>query len=148
MPRFALSQRTSATSAGSAAWEIRVPSTMINRVRLLEFGISQNAATAGVFGIGRPAAIGVTPTSPVNFLPLDPGEGGVAPAGNTTACVAWGTPPTVPTQFYWRMSFQALVGTPYVWWPEQLFIQPGWSLVLWIIATAPVCDVWAIINEP
>ena len=58
-------------------------------------------------GIGRPGAIGVTPTAPQTFV--DEGDGN-APAGQTTAAVAWGTGPTVPTNFNRRLSCAATIG--------------------------------------
>jgi hypothetical protein len=142
MAIYALSQRTSSGTAATAAWEIRTTATC--RAQVLEVGLSQNAATAGVFGLGRPQAIGVTPTSPVNFLQEDPGE----PNANTTACVAWGTGPTVPLQFFRRISCPATIGAGVIWtFPRGLFVAVSNSIVLWVIATAPVSDVWAVISE-
>ena len=61
MSLYGLSQRTTATAAASASWEVRSAST--NKPRLMEMGISQVTAVAGTYGMGRPAAIGVTPLS-------------------------------------------------------------------------------------
>jgi hypothetical protein len=57
-----------------------------------ELGISLVTAAATVIGIGTPAAIGVTPTSPQTFLREDTAD----QTAVTTAAVAWGTGPTVP----------------------------------------------------
>jgi hypothetical protein len=142
MAILSLSQRTVATAAGSATWEIRTAATI--RSQILEIGFSQVTAVAATMGIGRPQAIGVTPTSPVTFLQEDPGE----PAGNTVACVAWATPPTVPLQFFRRVTCPATIGAGVIWtFPRGLFIQVSFSLVLWVIATAPVLDAWAVENE-
>lgn len=111
----------------------------------MEIGISQNAATAGVYGIGRPAAIGVTPTSPVTFLDEQDGNG---PAGLTTCAVAWGTGPTVPANFFRRLSCPATIGAGAIFtFPRGLGIPISGSIVIWIIATAPVCDVYAVVDE-
>ena len=40
-------------------------------VRIIEISIILAGATAVTLGIGRPAAIGVTPTTPVSCLPED-----------------------------------------------------------------------------
>lgn len=143
MALYALSQRTTATSAASASWEVR--STSTNKPKIMELAISQNAATAGVYGLGRPGAIGVTPTSPQTFV--DEGDGN-APAAQTTAAVAWGTGPTVPTNFNRRVSCANTVGVGVIWtFPRGLGIPISGSIVVWIIATAPVCDVWAVADE-
>lgn len=143
MSLYSLSQRTTATAAASASWEVR--STAANKPRLMEIGISQNAATAGVYGLGRPGAIGITPTSPQTFLDEQDGNG---PAGNTTCAVAWGTGPTVPANFFRRISCPATIGAGAILsFPKGLGIPVSGSVVWWIIATAPVCDVWAVVDE-
>lgn len=143
MAIYSLAQRTTITAAAAANWEVR--STSTNKPKLMEIGISQNAATAGVYGIGRPGAIGVTPTSPQTFLDEQDGGG---PAGNTTAAVAWGTPPTVPTNFFRRISCPATAGAGAIFtFPRGLGLPVSNSIIIWIIATAPVCDVWGVVDE-
>lgn len=143
MAQFALAQRTIATAAGSACWEIRSAST--SKPRILEIGISQVTAVAGVFGLGRPQALGVTPTSPQTVLDESDGAG---PVGLTTAAVAWGTGPTVPVNFLRRVACPATIGAGMIWtFPRGLALPVSGSIVLWVIATAPVCDVWAVIDE-
>lgn len=143
MALYALSQRTTATAAASACWEVRSAATA--KPKIMELGISQVAATAGVFGIGRPQAIGVTPTSPQTFV--DEGDG-AAPAATTTSCIAWGTGPTVPANFNRRLACAATIGVGAIFtFPRGLGIAVSSSIVVWIIATAPVCDVYAVIDE-
>lgn len=143
MSLYALAQRTSATAAASAAWEVR--STSTNKPKIMELGLSQVTAVAGVFGIGRPGAIGVTPTSPQTFV--DEGDGN-APAAVSTAAVAWGTGPTVPTNFNRRIACAATIGVGAIFtFPRGLGIPISGSIVVWIIATAPVCDVYAVVDE-
>jgi hypothetical protein len=143
MALYALSQRTTATAAASASWEVR--STSTNKPKIMELGISQNAATAGVYGIGRPGAIGVTPTSPQTFV--DEGDGN-APAAQTTAAVAWGTGPTVPTNFNRRLSCAATIGVGAIFtFPRGFGIPASGSVVVWIVALAPTCDVYCCVDE-
>ena len=143
MAIYGLAQRTTATTAASANWEIRSAST--NKPRIMELGISQTAATAGVYGIGRPGAIGITPTSPQNFVAED--DAG-APTSLSTAAVAWGTGPTVPTNFNRRFACAAVVGVGIIFtFPRGMDIAISNSVVVWIIATAPVNDQWAVISE-
>ncbi|MCJ7830933.1 MAG: hypothetical protein MUP86_00195, partial [Dehalococcoidia bacterium] len=77
-----------------------------NRPRLLEMGIWLNAATQSPIGIGRPQAIGVTPTSPVTVLAEDPGDS----TGLTQTALAWATAPTVPLNFFRRLNIAAAIG--------------------------------------
>ena len=147
---YSLAQRTIVTAAGGATWEIRTDAS--HKVALHELGLSQVTAVAGTYGLGKPAAIGVNPTTPVTFL--DEGDGGTAhgtpgPAATTTACVAWTTTaPTVPTNFNRRLTCAATIGQGTIWtWPRGLMIPVTSSIVLWIIATAPVLDVYATIDE-
>lgn len=137
-----LSQRTIVTAAGGANWEIRTAAG--DRAKVLEIGFSQVTAVAGTYGLGRPAAIGVTPTSPQTFLQEDPAD----PVSTVTCCVAWATPPTVPANFFRRITCPATIGAGMVWtFPQGLIIPISFSIVLWVIATAPVCDVWAVIEQ-
>lgn len=142
MAIYSLSQRTSNVTIANACWEIRTTAT--DRPRIMEIGITINAATASVFGLGRPAAIGVTPTTPVTFLAEDPGDA----AATVTAALAWATGPTVPANFFRRISLPATVGAGVIWtFPKGLLIPVSSSLILWNITANSVADVYAVIDE-
>ena len=143
MAIYSISQRTTATSAASAAWEIISTSAQV-RPAMLEFGFTQVTGVAGSYGIGRPQAKGITPTTPQTSLAEDYNE----VAGNTTVAVAWGTAPTVPLNFFRRITCPATIGSGVIWtFPRGLIIQSNFSIILWIIATAPVLDVYCVTNE-
>jgi hypothetical protein len=143
MAIYSAAQRTTSGTAATAAWEVR--STSTNKPKIMELGLTQVAATASVFGIGRPAAIGVTPTTPVTFLDEQDGGG---PAGLTTCAVAWSTGPTVPANFFRRAAFPATIGAGIIWtFPRGIGIPISGSIVLWVIATASVVDVYAVADE-
>lgn len=143
MAIYSLSQRTIIVTAGQATWEVRTAATDIPRV--MEIGFSQVTAVAATIGLGRPATIGVTPTTPQTFLPEDPSD----PAATVTACVGWGsTVPAVPANFFRRITCVAAIGAGVIWtFPRGLKIAASNSIVLWVIATAPVLDAWAVIDE-
>jgi hypothetical protein len=143
MAIYSLSQRTIVTSAAAANWEIRTVATL--RSQILEIGFSQVTAVAACIGVGRPSSIGLSPTSPQTFIAEDAAE----PAGNTNACVAWAsTVPGVPANFFRRVTCPATIGAGVIWtFPRGLIIAVSTSLVLWVLATAPVLDVWAVENE-
>ena len=71
--RLNLAVRTTGAADASPAWEIRTGVTP-GRVKVVELGLFLAAATASIIGLGRPAAIGVTPTDPVDFLQEDPDD--------------------------------------------------------------------------
>lgn len=139
-----LSQITTGTASATAAWEIRTGATP-GRARLMELGLFLTAATASDYGLGRPAAIGVTPTTPVDFLPEDPND--VVASGVIQGSLAWGTGPTVPANFFRRVSFPATVGSGVIWtFPRGLVIPVSSSLVLWNIATNGAIEAYAVLE--
>jgi hypothetical protein len=89
---------------------------------------------------------GLTPTTPV--VPLVESDGDPNSLTSSTA-LAWGTAPTVPTQFFRQTSFAAAVGAFVIWsFPNGIFIPSGQTLVLWNSATNGVVDVYTTIEEP
>ena len=143
MAFYSLAQRTTAMATNTPSWEIRSAST--NKPKIIEMGLVQVTAVAGQFGIGRPGAIGVTPTTPQTFVTEDAAG---APAALTTGALAWGTAPTQPTFFDRKVSLNGAVGAAIIWtWPRGFDIQVSSSVIIWIISTAPVCDVWAVVDE-
>lgn len=143
MAIYSLSQRTTNTTIANAGWSVISAST--NKPKIMEVGISQNTGTASTWGLGRPAANGTTPTSPVNFL--DEADGG-GPAGLTTACLAWTAQPTAPTQFLRRVSTPATVGAGIIWtFPRGLAMPISGNIVVWNITATVASDVWGVIDE-
>jgi len=142
MAIYSLGVRTTGAASATAAWEIRTAST--DRAYILEIGIFLAAATASTYAVGRPGAIGVTPTSPVTVLAEDPGN----PAGTVQSALAWGTAPTVPVNFFRRISFPATIGTGVIWtFPKGLLIAVSSSVVLWNLATNGVVDAYVVVDE-
>ena len=130
MAIYSLANLTTNVTAANAALEVRTAST--DRARLLEFGAWLNAATASVYGIGRPAARGVTPTSPVTWLAEDEAD----PVGTVQTALAWGTGPTVPANFFRRVGLPATTGAGFLLgFPRGLGMSVSASVVLWNIGT-------------
>lgn len=143
MALYTLGVLTTGTASASPAWEIRTAST--DRAQVREIGVFLNAATASLFGLGRPAAIGVTPTSPVTFLAMDTGD----PVATVTSALAWGTAPTAPTNFLRRAGLAAAVGNGIIWTfgPRELVIPVSSSLVLWNLQLNAAFNAYAVIEE-
>ena len=141
---YSISQRSTVTTIAAASWELRSAAT--NKPKIYELGISLGAATASVYGIGRPAAIGVTPTTPLTVLDESDGN---APTGLTTSAVAWATPPTAPVNFFRRCSLPATIGSTIIFtFPRGLGLPVSNSIVMWnITANSAVVDFWAVVDE-
>ena len=139
-----LAFRTSNITSANACLEVVAHATTPCRIREIEISLVTAAAT--VIGLGRPAAIGLTPTTPLTALKED--NGAAAPA--TTGAVAWATGPTVPAQFMCRVSFAATIGE-YVRWTwgknDELIVIPSEAIVLWNILGGATLDVTVRIDE-
>jgi hypothetical protein len=138
---FSLDTKTTVTTTGAAAAELRAGST--SRAYVFEMGIFLGAATASVYRIGRPAANGVTPTSPVIGLPEDPADA----APTAASAVAWGTAPTAPTNFFRSISLPATIGAGVIWtWAEgqELVIPAAGTIVLWNAQANSAVTYWYV----
>lgn len=148
---YSLRTRTTVTTTAAAAMEFRVASGA--RVAIREIGIFLAAATASTYALGRPAAIGVTPTAPVNVIPQD----WAGPAGASNTAVAWGTGPTVPAQFHRVVSLPAAIGNGIIWTfgPNEFVIGPIQgaaaavnAFVIWNLATnSAATDIYVVCDE-
>lgn len=144
MATYSLGVRSSGTASGAALWELRTGASF--RVKIMEIGIAMAAATASVFGLGRPAAIGVTPTSPVTLLAEDPAEG----ASSASVSLAWGTGPTAPTgtNYLRRIGLPATIGAAWVWsWSRGLIVPVSSSMVLYNLQLNGVADIYVVTDE-
>lgn len=143
MAIYSLSQRTTVTTIAAASHAFLAPAT--NEPALMEYGYFNGAATACVVGLGRSANV-PTLTGGVAFLAEDVDR----PTGLTQGAVAFGTAPTVPTQFFRRWSLAALVGAAVVFtFPRGIVLgAAGAAIVTWnITANSAVVDVHAVVDE-
>jgi hypothetical protein len=110
----------------------------------MEMLIMLNAATQSPIGIGRPQAIGVTPTSPQTVLAEDPAD----TTGLTQTALAWGTPPTVPLNLFRRVNLAAAIGAGIqLLFPRGLVIAAAFGLVNWNIAAVSLYDCSIVVDE-
>lgn len=143
MAIYSLAQRTTVTTIAAASHAFLAPAT--NKPRLMEWGYFNGATTACVVGLGRSANT-PTLTGGVAFLAEDFN----APTGLTQGAVAFGTAPTVPTQFFRRFSMAALVGAAVVYtFPQGVHLPAGGqAMVAWnITANSAVVDIHAVVDE-
>ena len=133
-----LAARTSSGVDATPCLEIRTGATP-GRVKILEIGLFLAEATATTIGIGRPAAIGVPATIPVDFLPEDPND--VLASGVVWFDQAWVGPPTIPVDFLRRISLPATIGTGVIFsFPKGLTLPVSGGLVLWNLGTNSLLD--------
>jgi hypothetical protein len=143
MAIYSLAQRTTVTTITAASWAALSPAT--NEAAMMEWGYFNGAATACVVGLGR---TGNTPTltGGVAFLAEDEGR----PTGLTQSAVAFGTAPTVPTQFFRRFSLAALIGAAVVYTFPRGIVLPagGQAICAWnITANSAVVDIHCVVDE-
>ena len=140
MALYSLGQRTAVTAATNPAFGIIGVATIFPR--LLEFGIAQVTGVAGTYALSRSTN---GPTQTTTTLPQ--AENPSDPAAKTTTSLTWSTAPT-RTNDLRRLTCPATIGAGIIWtFPRGLVINATNSIDLWILATAPVCDVWITIDE-
>lgn len=129
---FGVAALTTDVTNGTPGLEIVAAST--GRLRIVEIRISITAPTASTFGIGRPAAKGVNPSATKLFQSMQANGAGVH-----SISTAWGggTAPTIPAEFYFRGNTAATIGNFFVWQPEDLWVPPSATMVVWNAAAAP-----------
>lgn len=143
MAIYSLALRTTVTTIAAASWAALSPAS--NEAAVMEFGYFNGAATACVVGVGRTANT-PTLTGGVAFLAEDEGR----PTGVTQAAVAFGTAPTVPTQFFRRFDLAALIGAAVVFtFPRGITLAAaGAAICAWnITANSAVVDIHCVCDE-
>lgn len=126
---YSLATNTTVTTTGAACGDALATSS--NSPKIMEVGINLLTATASTYGLGRS---GNTPTqtAPVKLLAENPAD----PTGQTGCAVAWSVAPTVPTNFFRRMSLAATAGTGVIWtFPRGLTLAVSASMLIWNLAT-------------
>ena len=142
--KVSLAVRTTGAADATPAWEIRTGATP-GRVKIVELGFFLATATASIIGLGRPVAIGVTPTDPVDFLQEDPND--VLASGVIQSALAWATPPTIPAAFLRRIALPATIGTGVIWaFSPGIVIPVSSSIVLWNLSTNSTLDAYACLE--
>lgn len=133
MARFEAANLSSLVTASADAplVAIRAPATEVGR--LLELGITLDAATVTKIGIARATVVSVTPATTKPGRNTVPG----APDSATVLVSSWATPPTISTNYLRQIIIPASVGAGVVWtWPADrpLLIGLGSAIAEIVIA--------------
>ena len=144
MKRLSGGQRT------TNATDNQAPIELINgedfSVVVREIELVNGAATAVKLEMGRPAAKGVTPTTPVALQYESPRS---TSTSLVTTALAWGTSPTPPTIPLRRAVLGAAIGSRVVWeFPEGIPLAPAETLVISNDGTGQVLDVNFVVEHP
>lgn len=131
MAHTSLAGTKASTAAAGPIVQFRAASAARD-VRVFEIGVFATTAVAGEVGVGRPAAIAVTPATPIGPIAAGNGYDNVSGAGAALIDTTWGTAPTAPAIPWRRYSIPATIGAGIVWrWAEGIVIPSGGALVLW-----------------
>jgi hypothetical protein len=142
MSLYSLGLETTDTTINHACLEIYTPATLA--IKVMEIGFSQVTATACEFGLGRPAAQGITPVAVL----FQAEQSTTDPAAKTNASLSWGTSPTAPTIYLRRVATPAAIGAGVIWtFPRGLYLPPSASLVIFNITASVGLNCWVIIDE-
>lgn len=142
MPIYSAARRTTNVTSGASSHALTTAAG--DRAALLETGIFMAAATASVYSLGRPAALGVTPTSPVLLLAEDPAN----PVGTTSSVLAWATSPTNPTTDMRRWASPATIGTGVIFtFPRGIVMAVSQNIVWQNLALNGVVDSYFVVDE-
>jgi hypothetical protein len=140
---FELSIATSAVGTGAPSFEFVANGRPAS---ILEIEISNTAATAASFILGRPGNTPTTGTQVTATLPINLPPGGVV---STAALVitGWGTAPTIPTagNSIRRIGLAAAIGNGWlgVWPQKEFMVSPTRSsgLILWNASAVGIVNV-------
>ena len=142
MAIYSVANRTTNVTINNTNWTLIAAAT--DRLYMMELGIWMAAATASVFGLGRPAAVGITPTSPVTLIAEDP----AAPAGTGTTALAWATLPTAPTVYNRRINLPATIGAGVILtFPRGFIVPVSGNAVTHNISATGVMDIHVVCED-
>ena len=137
-----LALNTTVTTTAAAAMDIKSSASISPRI--MEVGLNLGAATASTYGLGRSGNV-PTQTSPVLLQAENPND----PAFQSGMAVAWSVAPTVPTQFFRRISLPNTIGSGIIWtFPRGLILAVSSSMLIWnLAANSASTNVWMVCDE-
>jgi len=108
--------------------EIVAPPTGRVLLKKISFNSAGAAARSYTYGLGNPAAAGISPSMTWPLVAADPST----PVPSLTIATAWAVEPTQPTKFFRRLTDLASQPDPGWNFPQGLGIYNGESLAVWV----------------
>lgn len=143
MGMYSIAVRTSNVTINQAMCEVIATSTLSPRI--MEIGFTIVTATSVAIGLGRPAAIGITPGTISTFQTEEVTSD---PTAKTTLALTWATSPTNPTNYLRRFFTPATIGSGCIWtFPRGLQVPPSGTVTLSNITAGATADVWVVVAE-
>lgn len=126
MAIYSIARNATATASGDSHFDVAAGAGL--RPRIMELGIFLGVATASVFGVNRPSAIG-TRTTPVALLPEDPADPALTGITLIDAAIAWSAQPTDAAEDLRQIHLPATIGVGVIWtFPNGLVIDVSKSI--------------------
>ena len=142
MAVYSLAVRTTDTTINHAAVELYTAATCA--IKVWEIGLTQTVGTSVAWGIGRPAAQGITPVAAV----FQAEQATSDPAAKTNLSLSWGTSPSAPTAYLRRFFTLNQIGVGFILtFPKGLYVPASASLVVFNITASVASDVYFVIDE-
>ncbi len=144
--RFIVSRRSVNTTTDQSALEIRAGDGKGFTIWRVKITIA--AATTSVYALGVPAAVGVTPTSPLALVSMERSNALEPTTGQTRTALAWATSPTPPTVAVERVSFPATIGAyQEIKFQDGFYVAADSSFVVQNEGTTSAADITVEISE-
>lgn len=138
MARTALAAQKASGAAAGPIVQFRAAGAARD-LRLFEIGVFAASAVSGDVGIGRPAAVAVTPATPIGPTAAGNSYDNVSGAGTALIDTTWATAPTSPATFWRRATLPATIGAGVIWtFPAGIVVPAGGAIVLWQFTAAAV----------
>lgn len=143
MAIYSLSLRASISTINTATWGVQAAAG--NESTVYEVRLIALTGSNAVVGLGRSSNV-PTLSGGVAVLPEDEAR----PPGLTQAAVAFGTQPTLPTNFFRRFTQIAANGNGVIWVFTRgiVLAAAGPALVIWNITIGPgTADIDVVVDE-
>jgi hypothetical protein len=142
MGLYSVGVRSTDVTINQAVCEIFTNANVV--CKIMEIGICQVAAAAVSYGIGRPAAQGVTPGT-LSYFQAE--QTTTDPTSKTQIALSWATSPTAPTVYMRRVNTTIASAGAVITFPKGLLMPINSSVVIFNITAGSAADIWVVIDE-
>lgn len=144
MAVYRIGRRTTNVTSGEVSMDVATSTGL--RPRLMQWSIAMGAATASIYRLNRPTAIG-TRTTPTALIAEDPDDPALTGITLTDSALAHSVQPTLASVDLDRVALPATIGAGWIFtFPKGLIIDVSMSICLvnggsnGVIDSTPVVD--------